>query len=275
MPAALVELFEGHSEDIAGQLSVTVPYGIFGAADESAARVCALTIPTTYNSLPRQSITGFEQINESTWKVVAKFAQPDASGGSDPATLTATYSFETGGGTQHIKQGYTGKSRRFSAADGATGSDTESAINFDKDSVNGVDIVVPQYQFSETHWFAPGLVTEAYKNTVGAYTGWINSVTFRGFPAGEVLFLGASGSQQANSYWQITFKFAVQPNRTSIAIGFSGITVDVKKGWQYLWIRYDDAEEGSGSNKHLIKKAVEAYVEDVYRAADLETVLGL
>ena len=275
MPAALVELFEGHSEDIAGKLSVTVPYGIFAAADEAAARVCALTIPTTYNSLPRQSITGFEQINETTWKVVARFAQPDASGGSDPATLTATYSFETGGGTQNVKQSYTGEARRYSAADGSTGSATESAINFDKEAVHGVDIVVPQYQFSETHWFAPGLVTEAYKNTVGAYTGWINNATFRGFPAGEVLFLGASGSQQANSYWQITFKFAVQPNRTSLDIGNSGIVVDAKKGWQYLWIRYEDAIEGTGANKHHIKKAVAAYVEAVYRAADLETVLGL
>lgn len=276
MPAALVELFEGRTSDIAGDLSATIPYLIVGAADEDAARTAALAdIPTTFNGLPRQSISDLEAINGSTWKVVARYAQPDASGGSDPATLTATYSFETGGGTQNVKQGYTGTARRFSAADGATGSDTESAINFDDENVNGVDIVVPQYQFSETHWFHPSLVTEAYKNTVGAYTGWINSVTFRGFPAGEVLFLGASGSQQANSYWQITFKFAVQPNRTSLDIGNSGIVVDVKKGWQYLWIRYEDAIEGTGANKHKIKKAVAAYVEDVYRAADLETVLGL
>lgn len=276
MPAALVELFEGRSSDIAGNLSATIPYMIYGAADEAAARTAALAgIPTTFNSLPRQSISGLEQLNETTWKVVAKYASSDASGGSDPATLYATYAFETGGGTQNVKQSYTGEARRYSAADGSTGSATESAINFDKETVHGVDIVVPQYQFSETHWFDPALVTEAYKNTVGAYTGWINSVTFRGFPAGEVLFLGASGSQQANGWWQIQFKFAVQPNRTSLAIGDSGIVVDAKKGWQYLWIRYEDAEDGTGAAKHLIKKATAAYVEDVYRAADLETVLDL
>jgi len=39
----------------------------------------------------------------------------------------------------------------------------------------------------------------------------------------------------------------------------SGIS---KKGWEYLWVRYADAED-TGSNT-LVKQPVAAYVEKVY-----------
>jgi hypothetical protein len=262
MAAALVELFEGHSEDIAGQLSVTVPYGIFAATDEAAARVCALTIPTTYNSLPRQSITGFEQINETTWKVVAKFAQPDASGGSDPATLVNTYTFEIGGGTQNVKQG------RAATVKYPAGAAAMDGINFDGQNVNGVDIVTTQYQWSETYWFSDAAVTTAYKTDISSVVGTVNDATFRGFPAGEVLFLGASGSKQGNGYWQITFKFARERNVTGLTVG--AITGIAKTGWQYMWVRYEDAVAGTGADKSLVKTAKAVYVETVYMSWDFD-----
>src|SRR5690606_20953075 len=53
---------------------------------------------------------------------------------------------------------------------------------------------------------------------------------------------------------------AGSPNRTGISVGpISGIS---KKGWEYLWVRYADAED-TGSNT-LVKQPVAAYVEKVY-----------
>lgn len=275
MPATLLEMFEGRSESVSGRMAATIPYAIIGAADEAEARAAALaSIPTAYNGIPRNSISLSERINATTWRAIATYQQPDGSGGSDTATLENTYTFETGGGQQNVKQSNTGYSKRYTVAE-PSGATTESAINFDKENVNGVDIVVPVFQWSETYWFSPTTVDEDYKAVVALCTGQINDRTFRGYPAGEVLFLGASGTKHGNSWWQITFKFARERNRTSLPIGNSGITVASKLGWQYLWIRYEDALEGSGAAKHLIKKAAAAYVEDVYTATDLAGYLGI
>ena len=82
----------------------------------------------------------------------------------------------------------------------------------------------------------------------------------KGLAAGECLFLGASGSKRGEDDWEITYRFAASPNRSSISVG--PITVASKKGWEYLWVRYAD-EEDAGSNT-LVKKPIAAYVERVY-----------
>lgn len=271
MPATLIELFEGRSQDISGKLSAVIPYAIIGATDEDDAKATALaSIPTTHNGIPRSGISGLECINASTWKVTARYQQPDSSGGSDTAVLENTFTFETGGGTQNVKQSRGYLSRRYSDDDPSGGTLVESAINFDGENVNGVDIVIPQYQWSETYWWATA--SDAFKAIIANNTGCYNNATFRGFAAGEVLFLGASGTKQGNGWWQITYKFAYSKNQASLSIGTSGITVAAKKGWDYLWIRYEDAIDAAMSNR--IKKPVAAYIEEVYQPADF-SVLGI
>jgi hypothetical protein len=64
--------------------------------------------------------------------------------------------------------------------------------------------------------------------------------------------------------WEITFRFAASPNQTGLSVG--SITGINKKGWEYLWVRYADAEDtGSGA---IIKKPIAAYVERVYDDAN-------
>jgi len=257
MPASLLELFEGRSEAIAGKLSATIPYAIIGATDEADARATALaSIPTTYNSIPRSGIVISERVNATTWKAVASYDQPDSGGGSDTATLENTFTFETGGGTQNVKQGLA-TTVKF-PADAAS----IDGIGFDGENVNGVDIITSQYQWSETYWFSPALVTTDYKITLSAIVGTVNDATFRNFAAGEVLFLGASGTKQGNGWWQITFKFARERNATGLIVG--SITGIAKTGWQYMWVRYEDDVGGTGANKALVKKAKAVYVETVY-----------
>ena len=82
--------------------------------------------------------------------------------------------------------------------------------------------------------------------------------------AGECLFLGASGSKRGEEDWEITFRFAASPNRTGITVG--DITGIAKKGWEYLWVRYADAEDAAA--KALVKKPVAVYVEKVYEDGD-------
>ncbi|RLJ02117.1 MAG: hypothetical protein DRP08_04810, partial [Candidatus Aenigmatarchaeota archaeon] len=78
-------------------------------------------------------------------------------------------------------------------------------------------------------------------------------------------FQGAAGSyREGQDDWEITFKFAASPNQEDIAIG--DITDITKKGWEYLWARYEDVEDSSA--KALVKKPTAVYVEQVYPCSD-------
>ena len=98
----------------------------------------------------------------------------------------------------------------------------------------------------------------AYKATLFGLTGRVNNAGFKGFAAGEVLFLGASGSQRGEEDWEITYRFAASPNVAGLTIG--DITGINKKGWEYIWVRYADAED----EKVLVKQPIAVYVEKVY-----------
>lgn len=126
---------------------------------------------------------------------------------------------------------------------------------------------MPVMNFSETHYFSPGKVSTSYKKRIADLTGKVNAASFKGYSAGEVLFLGASGSRRgkhSSDYWEISFKFAVSPNTSDLKIGT--IAVGNKKGWDYLWVRY--ADDVSTDKKALIKKPVAAYIEKVYESGN-------
>ncbi len=162
--------------------------------------------------------------------------------------------------TQHITQSLQTIVKK--AKPGETAPDFKQAIGVTTEEVEGVDITVPVYSFAETHYIANSLVTGAYKLTLFALTGKVNNATFKGFAAGEVLFLGASGSKRGDDEWEITFRFAASPNVTGMTVG--DITGVDKKGWEYLWVRYTDAEDA----KVLVKQPAAVYVEKVYESGD-------
>ena len=136
-------------------------------------------------------------------------------------------------------------------------------------AVEGVDITVPVYHFAETHYLAADVVTETYRGVLFSLTGRINNSAFKGFAAGECLFLGATGSMRDLGDWEINFRFAASPNATGLTIG--NITGISKKGWEYLWVRYADVEDGAAHT--LVKRPVAVYVEQVYEYGNLSLLL--
>jgi len=76
--------------------------------------------------------------------------------------------------------------------------------------------------------------------------------------------LGASGSQRGDGAWEITFRFAASPNVTGLTIG--SITGIAKKGWEYLWVQYQDAEDTGA--KCIVKRPAFVHVERVYDAGN-------
>lgn len=247
---------------------IEVPYLVFGAADEDAALSAARTkaVSKTFTGMVLEEIEVDERVNADTWRVKAVYG-PDESGtddsGDDGDEETSSFAFDTGGGTMHRNQSLETVSRTPSDAP-----DFHGAIEVDNEgNVNGVDVTMPVLNFTETHTFSSSKVTSSYRKSVAAATGSVNKSSFRGFAAGEVLFLGASGSKRSrksDSPWEITFRFAVSPNQSGLKVG--DLTVSQKKGWDYLWVRY--ADKVSDSGKNVIKKPVAAYVERVYPSGD-------
>jgi hypothetical protein len=167
---------------------------------------------------------------------------------------------DTGGGTQHITQSRATVSKH--APVGETAPDFKGAIGVTTDSVEGTDITIPVFNFAETHYVPTAAVTDGYKLALFNLTGKVNSAAFRGFQPGEVLFLGASGSKRGKDDWEITFRFAASLNVAGLGVG-DIVGID-KKGWEYLWVRYADAED----ENVLVKQPIAAYVEQVYQEAD-------
>src|SRR5699024_6424318 len=148
------------------------------------------------------------------------------------------------------------------APSGQTAPDYKGAIGYNNGNVNGTDILVHSYHFSETHYFAT--VSQAYKNTLFALTGKVNDATFKGLAAGECLFLGATGSKHGDGPWAVTYNFAGSPNQTGLVVG--DITGISKDGWDYFWVHY--APKDDTNAKAVVQQPTAAYVEKVYERGD-------
>lgn len=252
---------------------IEIPYLVFEAADEDAALAAARTkaASRTVSGMVLDELEVTERVNKDTWKVKAIYKDEDSDDPADPDEdeETTSFAFDTGGGTMHRNQSIKTVSKVPNDAP-----DFNGAIEVDNEgNVNGVDVTMPVLNFTETHTMNGSRVTTSYKKTVAALTGTVNSSGFRGFSAGEVLFLGASGtkrSKKPNAPWEITFRFAVSPNQSSLQVG--KLKVPNKRGWDYLWVRY--ADKVAQNRKNVIKEPVAAYVEQVYPTGDFGN-LGL
>ncbi len=266
MAVEVVEKFESRMITTGTNPSVELRYVIRGTNDDVEARAALEAFsPSTYDPwgsgwfyLPRETIS-VQPVGDLLWEGVVRY-------GPFTPTNESTFAFDTGGGTQHITQ----SKQTVAKYPSGTAPDFKGAIGVTNDSVEGVDITVPVYQFSETHYLPDTTVTPAYRLTLFQLTGRVNAGAFKGFSAGEVLFLGASGARRGFGDWEITFRFAGSPNVSNLTIG--DITGIDKKGWEYLWVRYADSEDAAA--KALVKKPLAVYIERVYDQGDM-SLLGI
>lgn len=259
MPLTLTEKLDSRKWNTGDNASVEMLYILTGTSDDVTAKnLISSSTPTSHNGLTRQSIQIEPEWVDSTagdgrWLATVRYGvKPPAEVGE------SSFAFDTSGGTQHVTQSIATVNRY--AAPGKTAPDFGGAIGVTHDNVEGVDINVPVYAFSETHYLADSFVTPTYRGTLFSLTGKVNNGSFNGCAAGECLFLGASGSKRGTDDWEITYRFAASPNRTGISVG--GIGGISKKGWEYMWVRYADSEDAAA--KAIVKKPVAVYIDRVY-----------
>jgi hypothetical protein len=204
-------------------------------------------------------------LGDNAWQVTIQYEKNGAEDGDQP--LKRQRSFDTTGGTQHMTQAYA--ESRF----GTNAPNQQMAIGVDSNAVNGVDVVIPQLQWQESYDVPNTYVTSTWIRGVAGITGTTNRGGFRGFEAGEVLFVGCTGSQEWDDQkgrgpWSLSFRFVASKNVTNETIG--EITGVNKKGHEYLWVRYEDSVDSNV----LLKKPKYVYVNKVYREGDF-SALGI
>ena len=233
-----------------------------GTDDSIIAEDAAIAFaPNTVNGLDRRN-TSTERIAEDIWMSTIRYGEEN---NSQTEVGGVSYQFDTGGGTQHITQAL--EQKNFPEPDAA---DYKDAIGVTSDGVEGVDIVVPVYNFGETHTFLDSFVPDTLRARLFFLTGTVNTALFRGFKTGEVLFLGASGSQRNKDEWEISYRFSAIPNLTNVTVaGFTGID---KGGHDYIWGRYQEEEDTNA--KETVLRAQSIHVAKVYFRSDFN-LLGI
>lgn len=205
-------------------------------------------------------------LGDNAWQVTINYEKT----GAEPATpdpMKRARSFDTTGGTQHKTQAE--DERKY----GTNAPDQQKAIAVDGNGVNGVDIVVPALQWQEQYDVPNAYINATYVRGLAGMTGTTNNAAFRGFEAGEVLFLGCSGSQEwdndkGSGPWSLSYRFVASKNVTGETIGI--ITGIEKKGHEFLWVRYEDSVSGS----NLLKTPKAVYVNKVYKDTNF-SALGI
>lgn len=274
MPITVSEDYTSRPFQLGRTGGIELIWSVIGTEDDSlveaALRPPGGVAPSAYRGRMLDSIEA-DPLGGGVWKASAKYVQFENND---------EYTFDTGGGTQNVRQSLLTVAAY--ARPGETAPEFHGAINVSKDSVDGVDITTRRYEWTETHYFDDALITGDYKRILFLLTGTVNDAAFKGTEAGESLFLGASGSKRGDERWGITYRFAAEPNVRGISIGGEGdgyyygddvvISGIDKDGWDYLWIQYADFVDNAAFC--LVKRPVACMVERVYHRADF-SLLGI
>lgn len=142
--------------------------------------------------------------------------------------------------------------------------DVGDVIGVNDDKVEGVDIFAPKMVLREVHDKAT--LSYAYRNTLTFLTGRVNNADWKGFSAGEVLFLGASASRSGYGPWRIEYQFSIEKNETLLFQTLNGPQTIDKEGWRYIWFRR--AKTASDGDTKIQYQIESVHVARVYSYGD-------
>lgn len=246
--------------------SVTTHWTATGTASESFVRSYALGATpnfysTVHGTLYRQDLR-IDPAGHQLWRISVPYGTRKSEVGS------YRLSFDTSGGTVRISA----SKQTVNSYPAGTAPDHKNLIGVNGDQVAGTDIVIPALKIT-VHFKHPlGVITLPQIKALSSVTGQVNSTVFLTFAPGEVLFLGASGSEGTDAETETAYQFAMSANRTGLTIGDIGSIA--KKGWEVAWISYKDTTDNPGGTVLPVKQPEFVYVERVYDTTDLGAALG-
>lgn len=179
-----------------------------------------------------------------------------------------TWDFDTTGGTVHLTQARE-EIGRYPAA---TAPDQQGAIAVDGGEVKGIEIVIPAMKINVQYKHPMGQLTLAQAKYLSNITGTVNGDPFLSFAPGEVLFLGARGSDGTEAEVSVSYSFAMAANVPGMTIG--SIAGVAKQGWQVAWIRYQDTIVQADGKDNACRVPKYVYVDRVYDVIPMGIALG-
>jgi hypothetical protein len=254
-----------HIESNGNPPTLTQKWKAIGSNKESFVHAYALSatpaiVATIYGTLNRQDIQ-VKQVAYNHFTVTVPY------GARKNQTGEWTWDFDTTGGTVHITNAKA-EVGRFPD----TAPDQKGAIAVDGDEVKGVDIVIPAMKINVSYKHPLGQITLAQAKFLASITGTVNSSPFLTFAPGEVLFLGARGSDGSTAEASVNYQFAMSANVTGLTLG--DIADISKKGHEQAWIRYEDKVQSVGGSSRPVRVPKYVYVDRVYEEVDHATALG-
>ena len=250
--------------------TATVTYIVEGTEDDITACTSAYEFaPDEFSEIPKKSASVAERLTENAWKIEVNYGSESKSSSGDSGSEDdeATMNFDCSAGTKHMTQAieqtcvYAGSGESKDSSDeasavpigwnGKDGSESEAA---------GVDVSIGELRETYTKTMSKSKVTgTSWKRKVAELVGKVNSGSFKGWNAGEVMFLGCSYSapSKGSKKVSVSFHFAIRLNENKATV--AGQNIGSKKGFEYLWALTDD-EVRDGERKRKVRKIYKAVV---------------
>ena len=250
--------------------TATVTYIVEGTEDDITACTSAYEFaPDEFSEIPKKSASVAERLTESAWKIEVNYGSESKSSSGDSGSEDdeATMNFDCSAGTKHMTQAieqtcvYAGSGESKDSSDeasavpigwnGKDGSESEAA---------GVDVSIGELRETYTKTMSKSKVTgTSWKRKVAELVGKVNSGSFKGWNAGEVMFLGCSYSapSKGSKKVSVSFHFAIRLNESKATV--AGQNIGSEKGFEYIWALTDD-EVRDGERKRKVRKIYKAVV---------------
>ncbi len=240
---------------------VTLLYSLSGVGDDAFARwyVTAAT-PLMHGGLYRQKINLTPE-GGGLWDVVVPYGPRP-----EPELNEFRLSFDTTGGMAHVTHSKEHIATHIDVDPWTVDDPQKSAINVTDSGVEGVDIVISQFAWTEDWQLPIAYASMSYAMLLKAVTGRVNLNPFRNFPAGQVRFDGGVGSasNKDENLCSLSFRFTQSDDTSDAMPNFKGGIA--KMGWQYLWVESERKKDETA--KVLVTTPKFVHVERVYDADD-------
>ena len=231
------------------------------------------TVPTEIQGYPRVDISA-KVIDGHTdnWDIEVLYSINPGSTLSPTTVGDEIISFSTGGGSTKLKHAL--QHIQDYAPEGQEVRNHGGAINVTKDGgPEGVDIIVPSYTMRVEKLFDSVDISQTFVRNLFEATGAVNSDSFKGFQAGELLLTRVDGDPRSEDTFLISYEFLGSENVQSLDLGT--ITGIVKEGHDYLWTEHETTIVGSGEGAQSVQRLIGAHVERVYPRVPYATKTGL
>ena len=291
--ATLHEQMDSRSETVEGDSPTAERiYIVKAAANEEIAKATfkASSDAKMHGDLERTSFTIERHEQAETWfKITATYERPDPETPVGPVSIP---SIDVSNTTIHVDNSFkTLAAYGPSALSSRVG--TANPINVVNGVIGGADILAPVSTLAISQVLGRAVVTNAYVDLLISLVGKVNVATFTfigeseflGWPAGCVLFMGASGTRRDDWDWDFTYNFGIAPEKPAETIG--GVVNGVSQsfvagaypGWALRVIEYKDVMIYRGGPYingqqpfDVVRIPVAAYVEQVYPDGNLALI---